>query len=146
MYRTDYQSRDNACEAMARLITDELLSFGDIDPQKRETIELFIEDTIRDNWKIVSRQPSEARWFAIDSCGDWNTFDTPDEARESAEEALEFERGDASEGWNEEVTGIMWGKVYGQCTETMRRPVTDDDCYVPDGCTEIVDYDIVDFE
>jgi len=82
-------------------------------------------------------------WFCIDSCGDVKTFDTPEDAKKAAVDCLDSERQEASEGWSEEVTQIMWGKVLGKIEETLRRPRTDEDHFVSAICDEVVDYEVV---
>jgi hypothetical protein len=85
-------------------------------------------------------------WFCVDSCGDVSTFDTPEKARKAAEDALQSERDVADEGWCEEVTNIMWGKVLGTCELEFSRPRTDDDHFVSSCCDEVCDYHIVDVD
>ena len=82
-------------------------------------------------------------WFVIDSCGDVETFDSADAAEQAADNCLDMERSEAGDGWNEDVTRIMWGKVLGVIEETMRRPRTEDDYNVPPDCEEVVDYGVV---
>lgn len=83
-------------------------------------------------------------WFCVDSCGTVETFETEAMARGAAEAALEDERDCASEGWSEEVTNIMWGKVYGVVQQTYCRPRTDDDVGVDSSCDEVADYHMQD--
>lgn len=85
-------------------------------------------------------------WFCVDSCGDISTFDTAGKARAAAESALQSERDEASEGWSEEVTNIMWGKVLGTCELEFSRPRTEEDFFVSSDCEEVCDYHIVDVE
>jgi hypothetical protein len=90
-------------------------------------------------------------WFSYDPGDGFETHDTEQAARERAEKSLDYYKDDApSDGWNEEVTGICWGKVAQKVAETMRktRPPKeelDDDGYDKDGTRwgewdEIVDY------
>ncbi len=83
-------------------------------------------------------------FFCVDSCGDIETFDTADKAKAAAESALQAERDDAMDGWSEEVTNIMWGKVLGTCELEFERPRTDDDHFVSSDCESVSDYHIVD--
>lgn len=82
-------------------------------------------------------------WFSVDSCGDVELHERPKEARERAEEALQAERDLACEGWSEDVTNIIWGKVYAQATETLRRPYDPEVDHLVPEFDEIVDYDVV---
>ena len=45
-------------------------------------------------------------------------YDTADEARGFAEEALEYARERAGEGWPEDTGSICWGRVLGSVTQT----------------------------
>lgn len=83
------------------------------------------------------------KWFCSDSCGDIMFFDTPEEAAAAAETALDFERGEAADGWSEEVNSIFWGQVLGECQQSYCRPRTDEDYGVPSCCDEVADYEIV---
>jgi len=81
-------------------------------------------------------------WFCIDSCGDVETFDSPEVAKQAAENCLDDERQNASDGWSEDVTHIMWGRVIGTIEETLRRDRTDEDHFVSANCDEVVDYEV----
>ena len=77
---------------------------------------------------------SNQLYFAIDSCGDMNTFEHLHEAKEWAERCLEDERIDAAEGWSEDVHTIKYGRLIGGVVETMRRARTDDDVFISPDC------------
>ena len=82
-------------------------------------------------------------YFAIDSYGNMELFDTEQEAIDEADKYLQAERNEAGDGWSEEVHRIMWGKVLGKIEETMRRPRTEDDYYISKEFDTVVDYDVV---
>jgi hypothetical protein len=86
------------------------------------------------------------KYFCHDSCGSVEFFDNEKDARKCADDALDAERGDAGDGWAEEVTQIFWGVVLGECEETLRRDRNEDDFGVDSAITEIADYGIVDSE
>ena len=86
------------------------------------------------------------KWFAVDSCGDVDHFDTAAEAKQAAVSALDCERDMASEGWSEEVTNIIWGRIIGKVEETYRRLRTEDDHFVSPDCDEVVDYEVLDID
>lgn len=86
------------------------------------------------------------KWFAIDSCNDVEYFDTPSDAKQAAVSALDSERSGAMDGWSEEVTNIMWGRIVGKVEETYRRPRTDEDVFVSSECDEVVDYEVRDID
>ena len=77
--------------------------------------------------------------------------DTADEAIAKCEEALEWHRDNASEGWPEEIENICWGKVLGHVVESERRehlPTCnsedcDEDCPVQ---STYVDYELVELK
>ena len=89
---------------------------------------------------------SPQKWFAVDSCNDVEYFDTPKAAEQSAIAALDSERDAAADGWSEEVTNIMWGRIIGRVEETYRRPRTDDDHFVSPDCDEVVDYEVLNID
>ncbi len=99
-----------------------------------------------ENTIITETERVDLMWFAIDSCGDIETFDSADEAKAAAENNLDMERQEASEGWYEGVTKIMWGKVCGVIKERYRRPRTDEDYDIDAMCDEVVDYDVINVE
>ena len=83
------------------------------------------------------------KWFAVDSLDNMEVFDNPEDAKKYAEDALGWSRDNACDGWSEEVTNIMWGRINGRVEETLRRDRTEDDVMVPPDCDEIVDYEVV---
>ena len=83
-------------------------------------------------------------FFAVDGEGDISFFASNQGARLSAESSLDDERSNAEEGWSEGVTGIVWGRVLGYASETLRRPREESDVAVSPACDEIVDYEIKD--
>ena len=82
-------------------------------------------------------------WFSINSYGDVEIFTSPEVAVQSANDCLAEERSQAGDGWNEDVTRIIWGKVLGVATETMRRPRTENDYGIDASCDQVVDYGVL---
>ena len=83
-------------------------------------------------------------WFCVDSCNNIQVFDTEEQAKKAAECALQAERDDCGDtGWSEDVTNIMWGKIYGRCELEFERPRTDDDTGVPSTFDTVCDYHLV---
>jgi hypothetical protein len=70
--------------------------------------------------------------------------ETADEAKKAAEDALDFERGEAAEGWSDYIDQICWGELKQIIIETLNRPRTDEDTFVSSDCDTIVDYGLVD--
>jgi len=83
------------------------------------------------------------KYFSYDPNGDgFQTHETSEEAKKVAEDALENEREEAIEEWNEEVTEICWGEIKQHIAETNRRPINDQDpCRF--NCAEYVEYELV---
>ena len=68
------------------------------------------------------------------SYGSEHSFDlhkSAKEAIESAEGAIDDYRGDACDGWSEEVDSVCWGVVLQKSTKVGERPRTGDDCCDP---------------
>lgn len=60
-------------------------------------------------------------------------------AAENAEAAIDDYRGDACDGWSEEVSSICWGVIMQSSTMVGERPRTEDDC-VDSAIDTICDY------
>lgn len=56
-------------------------------------------------------------FFCIDSCGDITHHNTPEEAIQEAEKAIDAERIMCDPEWGEEVNSICWGEILGQAVE-----------------------------
>jgi hypothetical protein len=91
------------------------------------------------------KPPGPRLWFAFSptGCG-LEFFATADEARAEAEGYLDSERDEAGEGWSEETTQIVWGRIHGEIEETMRRPRNENDVGIDTRCETVVDYALVD--
>lgn len=66
-------------------------------------------------------------FFAYGSDCGYEEFDTADKAREYAEESISDYRGEACDGWSDEVGSVVWGIVMQRATMTGLRPVTEAD-------------------
>lgn len=53
----------------------------------------------------------EYKYFAYCPDSGFETFQTREEAEKYAQEAIDWFRDSASEGWNEEVSGVCWGEI-----------------------------------
>lgn len=84
------------------------------------------------------------KYFSYDQDQGFELHATAEEAKKAAEDALDFERCEASEGWSDYVEGICWGELKQMTVETLNRPRTDEDTYVSSDCDTIVDYGLVD--
>ena len=86
-------------------------------------------------------------WFCVDHCGSVELFDSAEEAKSAAECYLEYERDNAPyDGWSEEVTQIMWGKIYGAVVQKYSRPRTEEDSGIDPMFETVVDYELIEFK
>lgn len=58
---------------------------------------------------------------------DFETHNTEQEARDAAEDALEFFRSEASDGWDDESMHVCWGRLMQTVQVTRERPAEPDD-------------------
>ena len=89
------------------------------------------------------------RYFSYDPEDGLQFHATSGEARARARHALECYQDEASEGWNESVTDVCWGRVCGRVHESRRmtweewmRSQGDDDPIPPFPFDEYVEYDL----
>ncbi|HHG6962968.1 TPA: hypothetical protein ACPXRM_001726 [Klebsiella pneumoniae] len=70
---------------------------------------------------------SGASYFSYGSEHGFEWHKTENEAIEAAESAIDDYRGDACDGWNEEVDSICWGIIMQSSTMVGERPRTEED-------------------
>jgi len=70
-------------------------------------------------------------YFSYGSEHNFEWHKTDEEAIESAEAAIDDYRGDACDGWSEEVDSICWGIIMQSSTKVGERPRNEDDCCDP---------------
>nr|WP_252367945.1 hypothetical protein [Escherichia coli] len=70
-------------------------------------------------------------YFSYGSEHNFEWHKTAEEAIESAEAAIDDYRGDACDGWSEEVDSICWGIIMQSSTKVGERPRNKDDCCDP---------------
>ena len=70
-------------------------------------------------------------YFSYGSEHNFEWHKTAEEAIESAEAAIDDYRGDACDGWSEEVDSICWGIIMQSSTKVGERPSNEDDCCDP---------------
>lgn len=78
-------------------------------------------------------------YFSYGSEHNFEWHKTAEEAIESAEAAIDDYRGDACDGWSEEVDSICWGIIMQSSTKVGERPRNEDDCCDP-AINTICDY------
>lgn len=72
-----------------------------------------------------------ASYFSYGSEHNFEWHKTAKEAVEAAEAAIDDYRGDACDGWSEEVDSICWGIIMQSSTKVGERPRNEDDCCDP---------------
>ncbi|HEA7568708.1 TPA: hypothetical protein ACILIN_000310 [Escherichia coli] len=70
-------------------------------------------------------------YFSYGSEHNFEWHKTAEEAIESAEAAIDDYRGDACDGWSEEVDSICWGIIMQSSAKVGERPRNEDDCCDP---------------
>lgn len=81
------------------------------------------------------------KYFMYDpDCG-FETYRTAEEARAAAKEAIDYYRGDAVDGWPDEVSQVCWGEIKQESQQTGLRPRSEED---PSYCEMICDYELKD--
>lgn len=70
-------------------------------------------------------------YFSYGSEHNFEWHKTAEEAIESSEAAIDDYRGDACDGWSEEVDSICWGIIMQSSTKVGERPRNEDDCCDP---------------
>lgn len=70
---------------------------------------------------------SGASYFSYGSEHNFEWHKTSEEAVEAAEAAIDDYRGDACDGWSEEVDSICWGIIMQSSTKVGERPRNEDD-------------------
>lgn len=68
-----------------------------------------------------------AGYFAFDNDGGFTNHDTAESARNEAQSAIDYFRGDACDGWPDDVSSVCWGVIMQQSTKTDERPVDEND-------------------
>lgn len=86
------------------------------------------------------------KYFSYDPHGyEMQFHETAEAAERAAIQAFDEERDCASEGWSEDVDKICWGEVAKRVTQTVRRPIEEDDNLpgMKVGFDEFVDYELL---
>jgi len=84
------------------------------------------------------------KYFSYHPDEGFGLHETEEEAKQAAQNNLDYERDMACDGWSDDVHSICWGEVKQHIVETMSRPRTDEDIYVSDDLVTITDYGLVD--
>ncbi|HAX9698073.1 TPA: hypothetical protein JS165_000839 [Escherichia coli] len=78
-----------------------------------------------------ARLKAGAMYFSYGSEFSFECHKTAEEAIAAAEAAIDDYRGDACDGWSEEVESICWGIIMQSSTKVGERPRNEDDCCDP---------------
>ena len=81
------------------------------------------------------------KFFMYEPDNGFETYKTAEEAKAAAEEAIHYYRGDACDGWPEEVDQVCWGEIKQTTIQVGLRPKEEDD---PGSCDMICDYHLND--
>ncbi|WP_158686374.1 hypothetical protein [Cronobacter sakazakii] len=86
---------------------------------------------------------STYRFFMFDPENGFETYKTAEEAKAAAEEAIDYYRGDAGDGWHDEVEQVCWGEIKQETQQFDLRPLNaeDESC-----CDMICDYALKDIQ
>lgn len=66
-------------------------------------------------------------YFAYDTDGGFTNHDTAERAQKEAQDAIEYFRESACDGWSDEVDSVCWGAIMQQAEKVDERPVTSED-------------------
>ncbi len=66
------------------------------------------------------------KYYSYCSDSGFELFKTEEEAKGSAQEVIDYYRGEASEGWDTEVTSVVWGTVQQETKICDIKPLTDE--------------------
>ncbi|ELY5855625.1 hypothetical protein ACVF21_003770 [Cronobacter sakazakii] len=86
---------------------------------------------------------STYRFFMFDPENGFETYKTAEEAKAAAEEAIDYYRGDAGDGWPDEVEQVCWGEIKQETQQFDLRPRNEED---KSSCDMICDYALTDIQ
>lgn len=66
-------------------------------------------------------------YFAYDTDGGFTNHETAERAQKEAQDAIEYFRESACDGWSDEVDSVCWGAIIQQAEKVDERPVTSED-------------------
>lgn len=81
------------------------------------------------------------KFFMFDPDNGFETYQFAEQAQRAAEEAIDYYRGDAVDGWPDEVSQVCWGEIKQETQQVGLRPREEDD---PGSCEMICDYQLTD--
>lgn len=106
---------------MTEVLTYEALK-ADRDAQQKRADALAVENAALN---------SGCGFFAYDPDNGFEEFKTKEEAIAAAESYIDYYRGEACDGWPDEVAQVSWGIIMQESTRVNERPRTNDDSCDP---------------
>lgn len=88
----------------------------------------------------AAKCPKNVGYFSYGTEHSFNWHQTAQEAKENAEAMIDDYRGDACDGWSEEVDSICWGIIIQTSTKVDEHPRTDDDRHIAPYIDTVCDY------
>lgn len=83
---------------------------------------------------------SKYKFFAYDSENGFEKFETAEQAEAHAKECIDWYRGEAADGWPDEVEQVCWGEIKAESTQVDLRKANRDD---HSSCEMVCDYALV---
>lgn len=81
------------------------------------------------------------RYFMFDPNDGFETYQFAEQAESAAQEAIDWYRGEACDGWDEQVDQVCWGEIKQNTVQVGLRPRTEED---NGDCDMICDYQLSD--
>ncbi|ENE0538358.1 hypothetical protein ACM4N5_003810 [Escherichia coli] len=89
--------------------------------------------------KTVPVRPP-ATYFSYSPDDGYEEHDSPEKAKAAADAAIDAYRGEACDGWSDEVTGVTWGVVAQRATKFGERKRTNEDAHLSPEIQTVCDY------
>ncbi|HGW1616200.1 TPA: hypothetical protein ACNMR5_002745 [Klebsiella pneumoniae] len=89
--------------------------------------------------KTVPVRPS-ATYFSYSPDDGYEEHDSPEKAKAAADAAIHAYRGEACDGWPDEVTGVTWGVVAQRAAKFGERKRTNEDAHISPEIQTVCDY------
>lgn len=81
------------------------------------------------------------KFFMFDPDNGFETHQFAEQAQRAAEEAIDYYRGEAGDGWPEEVSQVCWGEIKQDTQQVGLRPRDEEE---KSSCDMICDYQLTD--
>jgi len=81
------------------------------------------------------------KFFMYDPDSGFETYETAEEARCAAYDAIDYYRGESVDGWPDEVEQVCWGEIKQDSQQVGLRPRNEED---KSSCDMICDYQLTD--